>query len=304
MVIETVAGLWLGSIGLLADALHLLFHSVALFIALYGVLSSKRSATFSHSYGFARYEVLAAFSNAVLLLFLQLFLLAGVLHRVVEPGAFINDTREGNGKLVLGTLGVCLNVWAVVHLGTGPRDQLRRFQLVGGGSSSSSKDRGLMVQGLEGGASLQVYSDAVSSALLVASAVASPLVGASLADVLQALGSALFTLYLVLPLANTTARTLLQGVPSSHALALDRAQREVSAIDGVLEITAQHFWQQSPGHGVCTAVLRVRQEANDAMVLATARGIYGNLARDVCVQIVKDPSNLLDPWVERNPAKR
>ena len=89
MLAETAAGLYLGSIGLLADALHLAFHAVAMLVALYGVLVVKRTASFAFSYGYARYEVLAAFSNTVLLIFMQLFIISGVVHRLVEPAAFV-----------------------------------------------------------------------------------------------------------------------------------------------------------------------------------------------------------------------
>jgi len=318
MAVEVAAGAWLGSIGLLADGLHLLFHSIAMLVALYGVLHAKRSATFSFSYGFARYEVLAAFSNTVLLIFMQLFLVAGVAHRLIEPEAFSRDTRAGGTKLLLGSAGVCLNVWAVVMLGIGPREQLARFQAAsggGGGSSSgggggggggSSGGRGGGGGGggasapyhlapapptgaaWEGGAALNVYSDAVSSALLVASALGAPYVGGAAADAAQALASAAFTLHLALPLAGATALCLLQGVPPAAAGALERAARDAAAVEGVLEVMNAHFWVQAPGHNVCTVVLRVRRDASEAAVLAAAQAIYGRLAADCTIQVQKD----------------
>jgi cation diffusion facilitator family transporter len=316
MVVEVAAGAWLGSIGLLADGLHLLFHSIAMLVALYGVLHAKRSATFSFSYGFARYEVLAAFSNTVLLIFMQLFLVAGVAHRLIEPEAFSRDTRAGGTKLLLGSAGVCLNVWAVLMLGIGPREQLARFQSASsggsGGSSGAERQRGGGGGGgggggsvgasapfhlaaappasaaWEGGAALQVYSDAVSSALLVASALGAPYIGGASADALQALASAAFTLHLAAPLAQATALCLLQGVPPAAAGALERAARDVSAVEGVLEVMNAHFWVQSPGHNVCTVVLRVRREANEGAVLAAAQAIYGRLAADCTIQVQKD----------------
>jgi cation diffusion facilitator family transporter len=308
MVVEVATGAWLGSIGLLADGLHLLFHSVAMLVALYGVLHSKRSPTFSFSYGFARYEVLAAFSNTVLLIFMQLFLVAGVAHRLIEPEAFSRDTRAGGTKLLLGSAGVCLNVWAVVMLGIGPREQLARFQAASGGGGSGTSPRGGGGGGggggaaapynlaaappsgatWEGGAALNAYSDAVSSALLVASALGAPYVGGAAADAAQALASAAFTLHLALPLAGATALCLLQGVPPTAAGALERAARDVAAVEGVLEVMNVHFWVQAPGHNVCTVVLRVRREASEAAVLAAAHAVYGRLATDCTIQVQKD----------------
>ena len=309
---ETVAGLLLGSIGLLADALHLCFHSVALLIALYGVLVSRRRATFAFSYGFARFEVLASFSNTVLLVFMQLFIIGGVVHRLVEPAAFVHDPREGLGKLVLGGLGVALNVWAMVLLGVGPREQLQRFTAQPSAraaaaaaaaaaagatapsappSSSSSSS-----PAWEGGAALHLYSDAFSSALLLASALLAPHIGALPADLLQASLSAAFTLQLALPLAHVTGLTLLQSVPPAYAPLLERAQREACAIEGVLEVTAQNFWLQAPGHGVATAVLRVRQDASEAAVLSAAQAAYSRVAVDATIQITRDVGASLGEW--------
>ena len=311
-LLETAAGLWWGSIGLLADALHLAFHSVALCIALYGVLVSKRRATFAFSYGYARYEVLAAFSNTVLLIFMQLFIISGVVHRLLEPAAFERDPREGMGKVVLGAVGVTLNVCAMVLLGVGPTEQLKRFTSAPGSlrappsnaaaaAASSSAAGGAVPappasSALEGGAALQVYSDAMSSALLVASALLAPYLGSTFADILQATLSAAFTLHLAFPLAHATALTLLQSVPPSHAPLVERAAREASAIDGVLEVTAQNFWLQAPGHGVATATLRLRHDANESQVLAAAQAAYGRVAADVTIQIVKDAGLNLGEW--------
>jgi len=304
MVVETAAGLLLGSIGLLADALHLCFHSVAMLIALYGVLVSRRRATFAFSYGYARYEVLAAFSNTVLLIFMQLFIIGGVVHRLVEPAAFVRDPREGMGKVVLGAVGVALNVWAMWVLGVGPREQLQRFTSAPSAGSSSSSKGGAPAPAAgaaaappwEGGASLHVYSDAFSSALLLGSALLAPHTGALPADLLQAVLSAAFTLQLAVPLAHVTALALLQSVPPSHAPLLERAQREACAIEGVLEVTAQNFWLQAPGHGVATAVLRVRHDASEGLVLSAAQAAYARVASDVTVQIVKDAGVNLGEW--------
>jgi cation diffusion facilitator family transporter len=305
MVLETGAGLLLGSIGLLADALHLCFHSIAMFIALYGVLVSRRRASFAFSYGYARYEVLAAFSNTVLLIFMQLFIFGGVVHRLVEPAAFGRDPREGLGKVVLGAAGVALNVWAMVLLGVGPREQLQRFTAPpsgGGGKGAAAAPAGAASAAAaaaapwEGGMALHLYSDAMSSALLLGSALLAPHTGALAADLLQAVLSAAFTLQLAVPLAHVTALALLQSVPPSHAPLLERAAREACAIEGVLEVTAQNFWLQAPGHGVATAVLRVRHDASEGAVLSAAQAAYGRVAQDVTVQLVKDVGMALGEW--------
>jgi zinc transporter 6 len=303
---ELAAGAALGSVGLLADALHALFHCVALCVSLWGLLHAGRAGGGAYSYGFARFEVLAAFSNATLLVFMQLFLVAGVVHRLIEPANFAGDRASGRAKVLLGAAGVVINVWAVAALGGRTSNLLARLR-AGGGSSGGTASGGSGSSGGGSGGSgggaraggrdaftLALYSDAFSSLMLVVSAFAAPHIGAAAADIAQAALSAAYTLSLVVPLAAASADCLLAAVPPAAAAALDRARRDALAIDGVLEVTAQHFWLQAPGHGVCTVALRVRHEASERDVLAAAQRAYARVALDLTVQLEKDAQ--LDDW--------
>ena len=302
MVVEMSAGVMLGSIGLIADAMHMLFHALGVGVTLWGSLNARRGRTAAFSYGFARYEVLTTFSNATLLIFMQLFLLSGILHRLIEPANFANDTASPTLKILFGGSGIALNVWAVLTLGNRSGDALSRFGAAAGaasirGSSStntSSASRGGHSDG--GAAAASLYSDALSSLFLVVSAFAAPHIGFVTADVLQALASASVTLNIVVPLAAATADCLLQAVPAAAALALERARRDVMGIDGVLEVTSQHYWLQAPGHGVCTIALRVRHDASEGAVLSAARLAYEHIALDLTVQVEKDPK--IETWAE------
>lgn len=289
MVLELFAGARLNSVGLLADALHNLFHCVALCVSLWGVQHARRSVSGgAYTYGFSRFEVLAAFSNATLLIFMQLFLVAGVVHRLIEPANFMGDVASGRIKLALGAAGVVLNVWAVFALGGRTSSLLAKGSRAGSGVAGKAGGRDAFT--------MQLYSDAFSSLLLIISAFAAPHIGTTMADIAQAALSAGYTLSLVVPLAMSSAECLLQSVPPATVVALDRIRREALAIDGVLDITSQHFWVQAPGHGVCTVTLRVRHEANSRDVLAAAQRVYARVATDLTVQIEKDAK--LDDWRE------
>lgn len=306
MVVEMSAGVMLGSIGLIADAMHMLFHALGVGVTLWGTLNARRGRTAAFSYGFARYEVLTTFSNATLLIFMQLFLLSGIVHRLIEPANFANDTASPTLKVLFGGAGIALNVWAVLTLGSRSGDALSRFGAaasaasLGGGSGNRQQSGGGPTNrsgSNDGGAAAaSLYSDALSSLFLVISAFAAPHIGFVTADVLQALASAAVTLNIVVPLAAATADCLLQAVPASAALALERARRDVMGIDGVLEVTSQHYWLQAPGHGVCTIALRVRNDAVEGVVLAAARRAYENVAIDLTVQVEKDPK--IETWAE------
>src|SRR5919108_4851113 len=67
MVIEFVAGLWTGSLALLADAGHMLTDATALGLALIATWLAARPPTPEKTYGYYRAEILAALANALLL---------------------------------------------------------------------------------------------------------------------------------------------------------------------------------------------------------------------------------------------
>jgi len=309
MALELGAGAALGSIGLLADGLHLLFHALGVAVQLWGALNARRGPTAAFSYGFARYEVLTTFSNATLLIFMQLFLLSGIVHRAIEPATFASDSAAAAPRLkvLFGGAGIALNVWAVLSLGArSGGDALARFRGAGGvpaaggagapRAAAAARGGGGGGAGDGGGAAASLYSDAVSSLFLVVSAFAAPHVGVVTADVVQALASAAVTLSVVVPLAAAAAECLLQAVPAAAAAALERARRDALAIDGVLEVTAAHYWLQAPGHAVATVALRVRHEASEGAVLAAARRAYARVAADLTVQVEKDAR--VETWAE------
>ena len=72
MGLEVLAGLWTGSLALLADAGHMLTDAASLGLALYAAATSRRGADERRSYGYGRARVLAAFVNGLSLLLLSL----------------------------------------------------------------------------------------------------------------------------------------------------------------------------------------------------------------------------------------
>ena len=73
LVAEAAGGIISGSLALLADAGHMLTDAAALILAWLAVRFARRPADWKRTYGFERFEVLAAFSNGLALFFIWLF---------------------------------------------------------------------------------------------------------------------------------------------------------------------------------------------------------------------------------------
>jgi cobalt-zinc-cadmium efflux system protein len=85
MVVEFVAGLWTGSLALLADAGHMLTDATALALALIAAWLAARPPTPAKTYGYYRAEILAALANALLLFGVAGSILVEAWHRVRVP---------------------------------------------------------------------------------------------------------------------------------------------------------------------------------------------------------------------------
>ena len=129
-----------------------------------------------------------------------------------------------------------------------------------------------------------LLADALSSLAVIAAALLLRFHDAAAADALQCLASSALTLYIVAPLFSATAAMLLQRVPVGLAGALARARREVSVIDGVLEVFDEHYWQQAPACVVGSLCLRLRPGAPAAAIRAQATRVFGALVQDLTVQ--------------------
>eukprot|EP01004_Peranema_trichophorum_P005040 NODE_391_length_2817_cov_47.822940_g336_i0.p1 GENE.NODE_391_length_2817_cov_47.822940_g336_i0~~NODE_391_length_2817_cov_47.822940_g336_i0.p1 ORF type:complete len:855 (+),score=107.17 NODE_391_length_2817_cov_47.822940_g336_i0:163-2727(+) len=85
MGVELIVGTLTGSLGLVADAFHMLFDSASLAIALYAAYMSKWPANQLFTYGYGRYEVLSGFTNGVLLIFVAFYIFTESVGRLVDP---------------------------------------------------------------------------------------------------------------------------------------------------------------------------------------------------------------------------
>src|SRR2546426_3163340 len=119
MVVEFVAGLWTGSLALLADAGHMLTDATALGLALIATWLAARPPTPAKTYGYYRAEILAALANALLLFAVAGSILVEAWHRLRVPA----DVLAGPMAAVA-ALGLGVNLLAAWLLHRGARESL------------------------------------------------------------------------------------------------------------------------------------------------------------------------------------
>jgi len=231
------------------------------------MLLAKQQPTMAYSYGYERFEILSGFSNAVLLIFLSLFLFFEMIERFIHQ-----PPVESGPVMVLTVLGFLVNVFAVVvfHKHTLMRSESKRAQE----SLRISKFQRIMIDSLS-------YFCVLLSALLVDW-------GWRIADPIAAAIISVLVLFTALPLAKDTGRVLLQATPLKDKDTLYKLLREAQTEQGVLDITNEHFWTQSPGVVVGSVQARVRSDANEQHVLNRISKLFAPYVSHLTVQIEKD----------------
>lgn len=85
VVFEIVAGIYSGSMALLADAFHNLGDVLALLISLVAIIFGAKEATKKMTFGYIKSEMMAAFINTIFLVATMIFILVESIQRFFKP---------------------------------------------------------------------------------------------------------------------------------------------------------------------------------------------------------------------------
>lgn len=85
MLIEFIGGFLSNSLALISDAGHMLTHLFALGMSYFAIILALRPVSKTHTYGFFRAEVLAAFINAIVLVVISGYLVYEAVVKIVHP---------------------------------------------------------------------------------------------------------------------------------------------------------------------------------------------------------------------------
>ena len=105
LVAEVVGGILTGSLALISDAAHMLTDAVALAIALAAINIARRPTNDRLTYGYHRFEILAAAFNAFLLFGVAFYILYAAYERLNQPAEI-----QSVGMLVIAVLGLLVNL--------------------------------------------------------------------------------------------------------------------------------------------------------------------------------------------------
>ena len=249
LVAELVGSFVFNSLALLSDAAHMFTDAAALAIALVAIKVGQRPADKQRTYGYRRFEILAASFNALLLFAVAGYILWEGINRLIDP-----EPVASLGMLVVATFGLLANFVAMRVLVAG-------------------KDSSLNVKG----AYLEVWADMLGSLGVIGAAVAIYFTRLTWIDAIVAIAIGLWVLPRTWMLLKDTTHILLQGVPSG--MDLEEIRKAVNDVAGVDSTHDLHVWSVAGDDASLTAhvVLAAGAEpfATRAAVAAMLEGRFG-----------------------------
>jgi cobalt-zinc-cadmium efflux system protein len=212
MLVEVVGGLLSGSLALIADAGHMLTDAGALLLAFSAVSWSNKPADKKRTFGYARLQVLAAFTNGIALIALTIWIIVEAVGRFQNP-----QPIESLAMFMVALIGLVVNLLV--------------FKLLHGASEGNINIRGAM---------LHVMGDLLGSVGAIIAAIMIYFRGWLWADPILSVLVSLLILKSAWRLIKESAHILLEGSPGD--LDIEAIKRSLVALDKVDNIHHVHLW--------------------------------------------------------------
>lgn len=249
MVVEVIGGILSGSLALLADAGHMLTDTMALGLAAVAFHVSKRPADRRLTFGYHRFQILAAFVNGLSLLLIVGWILFEAVQRFLSPAEV-----QGQMMLVVAGAGLVVNIAAFLILHGADRDNLNISAAV-----------------------IHVAGDLLGSVAAIVAALVIIKTSWMMIDPILSVAVAMLILKSAWVLVKRSAHVLLEGAP--EWLDVEDMQRKIiEELPGVGSIHHVHVWGLTPQDLMLT--MHVCLEAEAANPTDTIRRVKNFLRRD------------------------
>ncbi|MCR9213266.1 MAG: cation diffusion facilitator family transporter [Proteobacteria bacterium] len=228
MVLQAIGGLFSGSLALIADSGHMLSDTAALALAWFAFRLAKRPADKKRSYGYHRFQILAAFTNGVTLFFIAAWIVFEAIGRLITPGEVL-----GGPMLVIAIGGLAVNLIGFYVLHRGDRHNVNMQ-----------------------GALLHVLGDLLGSVAAITAAIIILFTGWMAADPLLSVLVAVIILKSAYGLVRRSGHILLEGTPDNLDMDLIR-EKLMAHIPGILDVHHMHAWSLTAEKPIVTMHVQI-----------------------------------------------
>lgn len=228
---ELFGGLWTRSLALLSDAGHVFMDMFALGLSYFAFRAAKRPADDRHTYGFHRFQVLAALINGTSLLLIAIEILREAIQRLREPEPIL-----AGPMLIVAVIGLIVNliVARILH-------------------NHDHKDINTR------SAFLHVVGDALASIGVIAAGIIIAFTGLTWVDAMISILISILLLFSAGRLLLATFHILVEGMPDD--MTASQIAATMQKVSGVVEVHDLHVWSLSPSFLALSAHVLIEDQA-------------------------------------------
>lgn len=242
MLLEFFGGLLTNSLALLSDSGHMLSDAGALALSLAAMWFASRPPSPNKTYGYYRFEILAALLNGISLFVIAAFIVAEAVQRFMDPPAVASGAMMAIASV--GLLANLASAWAL----------MRQSDIKGNVNVRS--------------AYLHVLGDALGSVGAIVAGLLMMLFGWYVADPVISVVVSLLILKSAWGIIRSTVHILMEGAP----VTVDAAElkRELLAIEGVRDVHDLHIWTITSGRDSLSCHMLIDDGADSQSILQQA----------------------------------
>ncbi|QQK81604.1 cation transporter [Salicibibacter cibi] len=245
VIAEVIGGLLTNSLALLADAGHMLSDFFAIGLALIAFRVGERAASKSKTFGYRRFEILAALVNGIVLIGISGFVLWQAVQRFQEP-----PEVAGGGMLAFAGIALFINLL------------IAWIFLRGGDVKGNLNLRG---------AFFHVLGDIVSTIGVLVAGLLILSFNWTLADPIISIVVALLILTAGFRIVSESVHVLMEGKPPS--ISLQKIEKHIKALPHVHSLHDLHLWSITSDFPALSCHLVVEEGADRDVLLWQANHI-------------------------------
>jgi cobalt-zinc-cadmium efflux system protein len=241
-VAQAVGGWLSGSLALIADAGHMLSDSAALGLAWLAFRLGRRPADARRSYGYYRFEILAALINGLALIVVAIWVCYEAWHRLREPVAVL-----GGPMLAVAVVGLAVNVVGFLILRRAERENVTLKSAL-----------------------VHVVGDLLGSIATIAAAIVILATGWMPIDPLLSVLVALLIVRSAWDIVRRSGHVLMEGSPEGFDARALRADL-VAHVPGIRGVHHVHAWMITAERPMVTLHLELEPGADAARIMTAAK---------------------------------
>lgn len=246
MIIEFTGGILANSLALIADSAHMLSDFIATLFTLLSFKYSEKIADKKRSYGYQRFQILAAFINSI-----TLFIISGYITYEAIGRFFKESDVSWEIMLPVSIIGIISNITILCIL-----------------KSCSDKNLNITSAILHVIADLLGFIGALIAALII------KYTGWMIADPIVSIIISLLILYTAIKILLKSSHILLEGTPEN--LKYEELEKFITNLPNVINIHHFHSWSLTEKYILITVHITVKHNAKTHDIVVAAKKYMKN----------------------------